>query len=81
MSKPDPYKPEDIYEPEMANDDDMANYDSDSSHQRERKRRRKSRWGDKEASLPPPNVTTMQHNPAGNRLFTYHILNRLNGLV
>lgn len=42
------YKPEDIYEPEMATDDYL---DAKTT-----KRKRKSRWGDKEINIPPPAV-------------------------
>lgn len=67
--KENDYKPEDLYEPEMAGEED--NKTGGSTQQREgnekhndeetickgeRKRKRKSRWGDKEDNLPPPGV-------------------------
>ncbi|XP_044259162.1 formin-like protein 20 isoform X2 [Tribolium madens] len=59
------YKPEDIYEPEMAIEDDndtniiqekkepiLKEHESESTT----KRKRKSRWGDKDPSIPPPTL-------------------------
>ncbi|KAJ8917196.1 hypothetical protein NQ315_012688 [Exocentrus adspersus] len=62
-------KSEDIYEPEMALEDSektpvkevvKAEEDSLDPDTTERKRKRKSRWGDKEANVPPPTVVMNQ---------------------
>ncbi|XP_063909039.1 arginine-glutamic acid dipeptide repeats protein-like isoform X2 [Zophobas morio] len=59
------YKPEDIYEPEMAIEDEndtisMKLEKKTDSRENEsegtNKRKRKSRWGDKDTSIPPPIV-------------------------
>jgi hypothetical protein len=61
------YKPEDIYEPEMATDDDNEHNvkqekrcepysPRDNEGETTNKRKRKSRWGDKDPSIPPPTV-------------------------
>ncbi|KAI4459426.1 arginine/serine rich splicing factor sf4/14 [Holotrichia oblita] len=51
------YKPEDTYEPESLEDDDSDKYRSQHEEGRDErlfKRKRKSRWGDKDTSVPPP---------------------------
>lgn len=60
------YKPEDLYEPEMATDD---YYEMKPAQ----KRKRKSRWGEKETNMPPPAVhdgkRDFKRGPASERVF------------
>lgn len=67
------YKPEDIYEPEMINEDEgnfnnkCENETSEKGHVR--KRKRKSRWGDKDNSIQLPTATlenSLPSNSSGN---------------
>lgn len=51
------YKPEDTYDPESVEDDDLdkcRNQQEEGRDERLFKRKRKSRWGDKDTSVPPP---------------------------
>ena len=67
------YKPEDIYEPESITDDEndrryMMKFEIGETIERNiYKRKRKSRWGDKTMSVPPPN-TVMLSNAGGSTL-------------
>ncbi|KYB29006.1 hypothetical protein TcasGA2_TC030741 [Tribolium castaneum] len=79
------YKPEDIYEPEMAIEDDsdtsmtqeQKKEPNDHESENTTKRKRKSRWGDKDPTIPPPTVILnntvlprpgliTQNQPSGN---------------
>ncbi|XP_018579255.1 arginine-glutamic acid dipeptide repeats protein isoform X2 [Anoplophora glabripennis] len=60
-------KPEDIYEPEMALEETdrvmvktEIKQEEESCEGSEKKRKRKSRWGDKECNVPPPTVVFNQ---------------------
>lgn len=70
------YKPEDTYEPESMDDEDPDKRRDKQSedHEKNFKRKRKSRWGDKDTSIPPPVLitntpsttsTNLPSNPAG----------------
>ncbi|KRT78183.1 hypothetical protein AMK59_7691, partial [Oryctes borbonicus] len=71
------YKPEDTYEPEAMEDDDpdRCRFQEDGRDERLNRRKRKSRWGDKDTSVPPPMLmvntpTTLPPPTAGSLLLS-----------
>ncbi|KAJ8952932.1 hypothetical protein NQ318_006549 [Aromia moschata] len=60
-----PTKMQDIYEPEMALEEieRMNNNEEEGKDGVEKKRKRKSRWSDKEASIPPLSVVVFNQPP------------------
>lgn len=62
MEQEEGHKPEELYEPEMASEDERRVSERDDDAINERKRKRKSRWGEKAMNVPHQTITATNAN-------------------